>query len=59
MAVQIRWQNGSHEWIPGMLYQGAEPYHDARGFMRYRDGFTIAHKGKNIDFACDAGLRLG
>ena len=56
MAVQIRWQDGAHQWLPGTLYQGSEPYHDARGFMRYRDGFTVHHNGKDVDFASDTSV---
>jgi hypothetical protein len=56
MAVQIRWQDGSHQWLRGTLYQGREPYQDARGFTRWRDGFTIATKDQRTDFASDVSV---
>lgn len=57
MAVQIRWQDGSHQWLKGTLYQGQKPYYDARGFIRYEDGFTVCSpEGKHTDFASDTSV---
>ena len=60
MAVQIRWQDGSHQWIRGDLAQGQHPYDDSRGFKRYADGFSVVTKTETgrhyADFGSDTSV---
>lgn len=56
MAVQIRWQDGMHQWLKGALLSGHKPYLDSHGFMRYYDGFAIIHDGRTAEFGTDCSV---